>query len=138
MNTLDGLSKDESELFIKKCISEERQRRELVTQDENIPFPKRRWNNIVSMLPYESYSFGVDNQCGIPRSEMILNGCGESDTHIPFGSIIALVKPNQLHRFSMYSGRNLYSVTIDANYSFVYVKYVNNKTIIYFQFYLGK
>lgn len=103
---------------IEKAIELELWRKRHTNPNDIIEFPINRDNPVVAMLSYECTTFGLDNQCGVSRQKQILNPEGETKDHIPFGSIFLITKPNQFHRFSVHSGRELFVTTLDPNLTF--------------------
>ena len=118
---LDGMAAEERVLALENRIDEERSLPRFTQEGKGrfAPFAINRNQLIVSMLCYDSNVSQLDQQCGVPRSKRVLNPEGEGSFRFSLGSILVLTKPNQLHRFSVSSGRHISSVTLDASISFV-------------------
>lgn len=103
---------------IQQVIDFELNRKRHTNPNAIIEFPITRYNPVVAMASYESQTFGLDNQCGVSRTKQILNPDGETRDHVPYGSIFIITKPNQFHRFSVHSGRELFVTTLDPALTF--------------------
>lgn len=99
-----------------------------------LPYRER----IIGTLPYEGCWFGLDNQCCIPRSNRVVSSEGESNRHFPYGSTFALTH-YYLFRFSLYSGRCIFSTPLDRTHKFqcVFARYTKTNRILTHYFIKG-
>ena len=120
---LDGLAAEQRVAAIQREIRWDGQVRQpaLPGTPQFVPFPVTRGSPIINTISYEMNSQTLDQQCGVSRHRRgALNPEGESQFHHATGSMMVLTRPCHLHRFSVRTGRKIFSVTLDGQRSYTY------------------